>query len=215
VFIVGLTGGIASGKSTVAAMLREAGAAVLDADQVARELEESMLSDLIREFGEGIRRPEGTLDRSRLADLVFRDATARGRLNAITHPPILRRLRDELERLEREGVWAVVLVVPLLVEAGMTALVDRVWVVACSPETQLVRVARRDGLSHEQAALRLAAQAPLADKLRAAGSVIDNDGSLDETRRQTTALWAALERERPCGRALERWVRLACPGGEG
>ncbi|HCC32928.1 MAG TPA: dephospho-CoA kinase [Clostridiales bacterium] len=208
VFIVGLTGGIASGKTTVADMLRESGAMVLDADQAARELTESMLPDLVREFGDGIQAADGTLDRSRLADLIFRDATARCRLNAITHPPTFRRLRRELEHLERDGAWAVVLVVPLLVEAGMTALVDRVWVVACSPESQLARIARRDGLSPEQAALRLAAQAPLADKLRAAHAVIDNDGALADTCRQVRGLWSALGRERPRGLALARWTQL-------
>jgi dephospho-CoA kinase len=213
--IVGLTGGIASGKSTVAAMLREAGAAVLDADQVARELEVSLLPDLVREFGDDMRAPDGRLDRDRLADLVFRDAAARSRLNAITHPPILHRLRSELQRFEREGAWAVVLVVPLLVEAGMTALVDRIWVVACSPEAQLARMVLRDGRSREQAVLRLSAQAPLADKLQVADAVIDNDGALADTFQQVTALWSALERERPPGRALSRWARLACPGGEG
>ena len=205
-FIVGLTGGIASGKSTVADILRRSGAVVLDADQVARDLAESMLPELVREFGDGIRTAKGTLDRGRLADKIFRDAAARRRLNAITHPHILRRLKRELEQLEHRGVWAVVLVVPLLVEMGMTALVDRVWVVACSPESQLHRMAHRDGLSREQAALRLAAQAPLAEKLPAADAVIDNDGSLAGTRRQVTSLWSALERERPRGLAFTRWA---------
>ncbi|HSW09310.1 MAG TPA: dephospho-CoA kinase [Bacillota bacterium] len=214
-FLVGLTGGIASGKTTVADMLRQSGAAVLDADQAARELAESMLPDLVREFGDGMRAADGTLDRSRLADLIFRDATARRRLNAITHPPIFRRLRRELEQLEREGAWAAVLVIPLLVEAGMTALVDRVWVVACSPRSQLARIADRDGLSPEHAALRLAAQAPLTDKLRAADAVIDNDGALADTRAQVAALWSALERERPHGAAFARWAQLVVRGDEG
>ncbi len=206
-FLVGLTGGIASGKSTVADMLRQLGAVVLDADQVARDSAESLLPDLVREFGDGMLVADGTLHRSRLAERIFRDAAARRRLDTITHPHILRRLREELEQFEREGTWAVVLVVPLLVEAGMTALVDRVWVVACSPESQLQRMAHRDGLSREQAALRLAAQAPLAEKLRVADAVIDNEGSRAETGKQVAARWLALEQECPRGVAFARWAQ--------
>lgn len=207
-FLVGLTGGIAAGKSTITDMLRQLGAVVLDADQVARDLAESLLPDLVREFGDDIVAADGALDRSRLAERIFGDAAARRRLDAITHPPILRRLRESLEQLEREGVWAVVLVVPLLVEAGMTHLVDRVWVVACSPESQLQRIVLRDGLSRDQAALRLAAQAPLDDKLPVADAVIDNEGSRADTAKQVTALWSALGQERPRGMAFARWAHF-------
>ncbi|MDQ7794890.1 MAG: dephospho-CoA kinase [bacterium] len=207
-FIVGLTGGIASGKSTVARILRELGATVLDADLAAREVAVEALPELVEAFGEDVRGPGGSLDRARLATLIFTDPQARQRLNQITHPRILRRLAGELGRLEREGVAIVVVEAALLVDAGLTGLVDEVWVVAADPDRQVARLAERDRLTGDEAAGRLEAQLPLAEKLRAAHVVIDNDGTLARTRCQVEASWARVCGTRPRGVAMARWTDL-------
>lgn len=211
-YIVGLTGGIASGKSTVARILRELGAPVVDADLAARAVIPAVLPELVAAFGEGILRPGGSLDRGRLAAIVFADPAARVRLEAITHPPILRNLGRQLVRLQREGQAVAVLEVPLLVEAGLAALVDEIWVVAAGPGRQVERLALRDGLTPEQARQRLDAQLPLAQKREKAQVVIENNGPLAATRQQVEAGWARLTAARPRGAALARWTDWTGPG---
>lgn len=211
-FIVGLTGGIASGKSSTARILRELGAPVLDADLAAREVAAEVLPELVEAFGETVRGPDGSLDRARLAAIIFANSPARHRVNTITHPRILRRLAGQLRRLEREGAAVAVVEAPLLVEAGLTSLVDEVWVVAADPRRQVARLAERDHLTREEAARRLEAQLPLDEKLRAAHVVIDNNGTLAATRRQVEANWARLTAARPRGTALARWTERALAG---
>jgi len=185
--IVGLTGGIATGKSTVAAVLRELGVTVIDADVVAREVVEPdrpAWQDIVAYFGPAILRPDRTIDRRQLGRLIFDDPEKRAALNRITHPRVIERMRElQADAVRQQGATGlVVLDVPLLFEAGMTGMVDEVWVVTARPETQLQRLMERDGLSVAEARQRIAAQMPLAQKAAQADRVIENDGPVEATR---------------------------------
>ncbi|MBX6378951.1 MAG: dephospho-CoA kinase [Clostridia bacterium] len=193
--IIGLTGGIATGKSTVAAMLEELGAVVVDADQVAREVVEpgEILDRIAAAFGRDVLTPDGRLDRAALGRKVFGDDEALKRLNAITHPEIRRRITRRVEELRREGrAPAVVLDIPLLFEGGVAYAVDEIWVVAVDRETQLRRLMERNGLSRPEAEARVASQMPIEEKVRRADVVIDNSGDLAVTRAQVEAAWRRL-----------------------
>lgn len=195
--VIGLTGGIACGKSVVSAMLRGLGVRVVDADQVAREVVASG-SDVLRRLGErfgpGILRPDGSLDRARLGQIVFHDPQALADLNGITHPVIRRRIEQLTKEARDQGVSLLVVEAPLLFVAGMDDMVDEVWVVTCTPQQQVERLQRRDGLSREEAEARLRAQMSLEEKVRRAHRVIHNQGTLEETRRQVLA---CLREEKP------------------
>ena len=187
---IGLTGGIGSGESAVADMLREWGAAVIDADAVAHELTASggeAIAAIRAAFGEAVITAEGALDRSRMRELAFADPAQRARLEAILHPLIGARLRALARTLP--GPY-VVLVVPLLVEslARWRGRVERIVVVDCSPELQVSRVMRRSGLEAAQVRSILRAQATREQRLAAADEVIDNSGDLDALRRQALEL---------------------------
>ncbi len=191
---LGLTGGIASGKSTVAAMLREMGFRVLDADSLARELVEpgqSAYEDVVHEFGPGITDPKSStrqIDRKKLAAIVFADRAKLDRLNAIVHPRVKESILRQLEEWACEGDVRVAFVeAALLVEAGYRKYLDGLVVTWCKTDQQLERLRAR-GLSAEQARNRIASQLPVAEKLEAATERIDCSGSLKDTRRQVEAL---------------------------
>jgi dephospho-CoA kinase len=189
--ILGLTGGIASGKSCVAAMFAELGAVVVSADQLAREVVapgSPTLLELVSAFGPKVLDAAGELDRTTLGRLVFADPAARQRLDALTHPAIGRLAEERLRELRARNVPLVVYEAPLLFEAGAEHRVDRVLTVMVDPETQRARVAQRDRLPAEEVETRIAAQWPQAEKVARADYVIDNSGSLAETRRQVAAL---------------------------
>ena len=195
--IVGLTGGIASGKSTVAGILRDLGASVVDADQVAREVVEPgtpALAEIAERWGEDVLDDDGNLDRNALGDIVFGDDEQRAALNAITHPRIAQASQQKLAALAARGVAAVVYEAALIVENGLHTggWMDGLIVVSVSPEVQRERLMRRDQISAADAAARLAAQLPLADKIAAADYVIDNSGSMEETRVQVEATWSEI-----------------------
>jgi len=190
--IIGLTGGIASGKSTVANMLRALGARVVDADVIARRVVEPgqpAWEEIVAWLGRDILRPDGGLDRKKLGDLVFADGEARARLEMITHPRIAAAVEQALAEAEAEGLAAAVVDAPLLYEAGWDAKVDEVWVVAADDESQLRRLTARDGLTPEEAKARVAAQMALAEKRRRADVVIDNSSDLERTRREVRRAW--------------------------
>ena len=173
--LIGLTGGIATGKSTFAAALRQAGAPVLDADQLARAAVargSPGLAALVAEFGPDVLTAAGDLDRRRMGARVFADVAARARLEAIVHPAVRALFRAERDRLSAEGHPVAFYDVPLLYEAG---LADEVW----APRAlQLTRIVARDGLSAEEAAARVEAQLPIDDKAARADVVVVNDGEL-------------------------------------
>ena len=185
---VGLTGGIASGKSLVAGMFAELGVPVIDTDAVARELVrpgQPALDEIITAFGREVLAPDGSLNRSALRERVFQDAGERSRLEAILHPRI--RIRS-LDLSAAAGGPYQVLVVPLLVESGFSELVDRVLVVDCPEALQRERLLTRDAGSPTLADRMIAAQLRREQRLAAADDVIDNSGDMDATRRQVASL---------------------------
>lgn len=190
--VIGLTGGIASGKSSVASLFAQLGAAIVDADQLAREAVQpgsAALAAIVRAFGPGILLPDGTLDRSALGAIIFADAAARQRLEQITHPAIKELALARLHALRQSGTAVVFYMAPLLIEAGATDRVDEIWVVHVDPETQLKRLMARDQLSRTDALIRVASQMPLEEKRRQGRVVIDNSGSLAETKLQVEKIW--------------------------
>ena len=199
--IIGLTGGIACGKSTVSKALRALGACIIDADALAHELSQpnqALFNAYVQRFGMAIVTPGGTLDRAAIARLIFTDPTMRAEVEQISHPLIRRAVEERLRMAEKEQKRAAVLDVPLLFEAGWDALVDEVWVVALPPEEQLTRLLARDKtMSEGEARARIAAQMPLAEKCARADVVIDNSGTKEETRDYVGKLWE----ERIFGRA--------------
>lgn len=186
---IGVTGGIGSGKSTVAAMLAQRGAELIDADAIARELVEpggTALAELVTEFGPRILRSDGTLARAELAALAFSEPRATARLNAIMHPLIA---REAARRLALSGAPVVVYDMPLLVETGQQDLVDLVVVVDVPEDLQIERAVRLRGLDDADVQRRITAQASREERLAAADVVIDNSGALDVTEGQVAALW--------------------------
>jgi dephospho-CoA kinase len=194
--VVGLTGGIGSGKSTVAALFKQQGAGIVDADQLAREVVEAgqpALEEIVETFGRDVLQPDGRLDRARLAATVFNDPAARARLEAITHPRIRQRMLEEVEdRRARSGL--LLLDIPLLYERPRLEAVEVVVVVWVDAATQLKRLLARGGLDEEAARARIEAQMPLDQKKALADHVIDNRGTREETGRQVEALFALFKR---------------------
>lgn len=191
---IGLTGGIASGKSTVSRMLAELGAPVIDADQLARAVVEpgaEVYHEIIAAFGQQILLPDGRIDRKALGARVFADPAARKRLESIVHPAVQARRAARMRELAIAGHPVAVLDVPLLFEVGMDRQVDEIWVVWVDPETQLRRLMERDSLDEPAARQRMAAQWPLSEKRSRAHVIIDNTGSLEATRAQVAAAWLA------------------------
>jgi dephospho-CoA kinase len=192
---LGLTGGIASGKSTVAAMLREMGFAVLDADSLAHKLMEPGMpayGEVVREFGPAIVDPASRIDRAKLAALVFAERAKLERLNAIVHPHVRQAMLRQFDEWAQDGKRQAAFVeAALIVEAGYVEKLDGLVVAWSRPEQQIERLRQR-GLSDEEARSRIAAQLPVAEKLRYATEKIDCSGSMEETRRQVEALAAKL-----------------------
>jgi dephospho-CoA kinase len=192
---VGLTGGIGSGKSEVSRRLAAQGAVVIDADLIAREVVApgtEGLAEIERAFGRAVLAPDGSLDRGRLGEIVFADQQQLATLNAIVHPRVGARMR-ELEDAAGPGA-VVVHDVPLIAENGLAGGYDLVVVVDVPPRVQLDRLIRLRGMTQEQAAARMAAQASREERLAIAGMVVDNSGSLAELDRQVGELWAELRR---------------------
>jgi len=189
--VYGLTGNIGSGKSTVAGMFRRAGIPVLDADRIAREVMAPggrAHEAVVREFGREILLPDGTIDRRKLADVVFSDPSRRARLEALTHPAILEAMKEALDGLSREGRPAAIVEAALIHESGAKGLFDAVISVRCDEGTQLRRLLARGGLSTEQALARLRAQMDAERKAGRSDYVIDNSGGMEETLAQVERL---------------------------
>jgi dephospho-CoA kinase len=194
VLLVGLTGGIGSGKSTVARLLDRRGAVVIDADQLAREAIAAGTDGfdlVVAEFGRGVVRPDGELDRPALAAQIFADPGRKAALEAIVHPRVARLFADRVEPY-RDTDRIVVYVTPLLVEVGLAPAFDVVVVVTASPHLRVSRVASERGLDPEDVRRRIAAQATDAQRAEVADILLDNDGSLGELEAQVDRLWAEI-----------------------
>lgn len=205
---VGLTGGISSGKTTVAAFMAEMGAFVLDADRIAHELISPggcAYHEVVDRFGDEIVGADGTIDRARLGRRIFADASERQALDAIVHPKVLAEIERRIERYQHSGHSALVVVdAALLVESGAYKKFERLVVVRCSRDAQLQRLTARSGMSADEALARIDAQLGLEQKLAVADYIIDTDATLRETRHET---------ERVVGRLLQDFEnRYGAPG---
>lgn len=190
--VIGLTGGIASGKSTVARILERLGAVIIDADILAREAVapgEPAYKAIVAEFGSGVVNPDSTINRTGLGRLVFADQEARKRLENITHPAIARRAEEKLDACRKNSVPVIFYVAPLLIEAGRTSIVNEIWVVYADEATQLKRLVQRDGIGPDDARQRLEAQMPMDEKKKYGRVVIDNRGTEAELDKQVRELW--------------------------
>ncbi|MDN5361339.1 MAG: dephospho-CoA kinase [Moorella sp. (in: firmicutes)] len=214
-FIIGLTGGIACGKSTVAGILKELGAVIIDTDQVAREVVapgRPAYREIVAAFGPLILQPDGQLDRPALARIIFNDPTARELLNAITHPQIRDRVQELLAELRRTDPEAVVVIeAPLLFEAGMEKMVDAVWAVTAPAPVRLKRLMARDNLSPPEAESRLRAQGEEGARLRRATRLIPTGGDLAATRTAVQTAWQELQR-RLGGNCIPGATTCSAPG---
>jgi len=192
--IIGLTGGIGSGKSTVSAMLRDLGATVIDADEGARAVVQKggpAFDEVVATFGREVVGKDGQLDREKLADLVFRDEAARQKLNAITHPRVRAWMAERMQAAPDAGAEVVVLDIPLLFESGSAEGMDEIVVVWAPEDQQVARAVGRGGREADVRA-RVKAQMPLDEKRARATRVIDNSGSIRQTLRQVEGLWKEL-----------------------
>lgn len=196
--VIGITGGIATGKSTVLRIFAELGAEILSADDLAREVlkkDGAAYAQTIERFGRAIVKDDGEIDRAALSDIIFTDPEARRDLNDLTHPHIISAMGDMISHFRSappapDAVLAVE--IPLLIECGLEGLVDEVVVVAAEPQTQQSRLTNRRGTSIEQAQSRIAAQIPMERKIERADWVIRNDGSLDSLDSSVRAIWGEI-----------------------
>lgn len=194
--VIGITGNIASGKSTVARMFEALGARIIDADEIARIVVEPgapAWEEIISEFGRDVLEPDGAINRKRLADIVFGDEAKRKRLNDITHPRIRERISELLKEYEKEGALVVMVEATLIVErGGLKSLIDGLIVVTADEETQIERLIRDKGYKREEAVSRLRAQMPAREKMMHGDYIIDNSGSLEDTRARVKTVSEAI-----------------------
>lgn len=206
--VIGLTGGIGSGKSTVSGFLRELGATIIDVDRVWREAlkpDTELLRAVVAAFGNDILAPDGNIDRKKLGDIVFSNPEALARLNNIMHPWMYETVKAKLEEYRQQGMGVVVLEAPLLIEvplslkAGEPSLldeVDEVWVTVAPEFTVFKRLKEKSGLSEEQALARIRSQLSSEERIKHANVVIDTDCSLEELKQKVRALWDKLDTRR-------------------
>ncbi len=198
--VIGLTGGIGSGKSTVSTLLAGKGAHIIDADKVGhRALEHSLevKQGVLSAFGPGVLTEAGTIDRKKLGEVVFNDPSALQRLNAIIHPQMYRMMADDIEQQRAQGQDVVVLEAAILLEADWTPLVDEVWVCVASDRAVTERLRERSNLSEEQVKARMRAQLDNGERVKRADVVIANDGTLEDLGRKLDELWERLHAQRP------------------
>lgn len=189
--IIGLTGGIASGKSTASGILRELGAYIVDADRIAREIMtpgSEALSEVVKAFGESVLNPDKSLKRSELARIVFNDPEGLLILNRITHPRIIAAVKEKIQELAPIQE-ILILDAALLIELNLESLVDETWLLCVPPETQIERLLSREAMSREDAEKIIQAQLPLEVKMKAADICIDNTGTPEELYSKIKKLW--------------------------
>ena len=185
--VIGLTGGIASGKSTVSTILKSMGLALIDADIIAREVVNvgaEAYHQIVETFGIEVLLPDQTIDRKKLGSIIFNDEEKRVLLNQIVHPAVRKKMIKEKERYLSNGEKTVILDIPLLFESKLTKLVDRTLLVYVNSEVQLERLMKRDNLSQEDALARISSQMPLHEKINLADAIIDNNGTFEELEAQ-------------------------------
>ena len=194
--VIGLTGGIGSGKSTVSQFLAELGATIIDADKIGHEVlkpDTEVWREVVAAFGKQIVTANGTIDRKKLGTIVFSNPEARAQLNQIMHPRIYEMVKAQLAEYQRQGTNVVVVEAPLLVEADWTLLVDEVWVTTAAEDTVLKRLRERTGLSEAESQARIRSQLPPEEKIKSADVVIDTDFDLDELKAKVRELWRGLQ----------------------
>jgi dephospho-CoA kinase len=185
--VIGLTGGIASGKSTVSAMFADMGITVIDADVEARlavEKGEKAYDDIVRHFGTPILAEDGTINRQKLGSIIFNDDEKRKLLNSIVHPAVRERMALKRQAAEAAADQAIVMDIPLLFESKLTGLVNKIILVYVDENTQLERLMKRNGYSEAEALSRIESQMPLKDKVELADAIIDNGGTIEQTNAQ-------------------------------
>lgn len=189
--IIGLTGSIASGKSTVSQMLKELGYPIVDADLVARQVVEpgsETLEKISEAFGDAFILPDGTLDRKKVGDLIFNSPESRKQLNDIIHPAIRKEMLRQRAAYVAEGHKVVIMDIPLLFESQLQHLADKILVVSVTEENQLKRLIKRNGLAENEAAARISSQLPMAVKEEGADAVIYNNGTIEDTKWQLNSI---------------------------
>jgi dephospho-CoA kinase len=193
---VGLTGGIATGKSSVGAMFVELGCHLIESDQITHQLFEpgqAVHAAVVKQFGNRILAPDGTIDRRILGDIVFKDPQARAKLNGLVHPAIIQRQQEWLQEMEAQDPHGIAIVdAALMIEVGTYRNYDKVIVVTCSPEMQRERLRARSALSEEEIESRIRSQMPAEEKIKYADFVIDNSGSIESTRVQVETVYQQL-----------------------
>ncbi len=193
--VIGLTGGIGSGKSTVSKFLAELGAVIIDADKVGHEAlkpDTEVWREVVAAFGRQILTPDGDINREKLSEIVFRNSESLSRLNQIMHPRMYDMVRAQLEGYRKQGVGVVVLEAPLLIEANWTSLVDEVWVTVASESTVLRRLKEKFELSEPESLARIHSQLPSEEKVKHADVIINTDCALGELRAKVEGLWQGL-----------------------
>lgn len=195
--VIGLTGGIATGKSTVCAILENAGAVIIDADRIARKLVKKNLPayrQIVDTFGKSILLPDGEINRTALGDLIFNDPRKKQLLNKIVHPQVGKETDRQLKRIEKNNPHALVILdIPLLLESGLHKNLSEVIVVYTPEHIQINRLMQRDHISQENALARIRSQMPIEEKKKLATIVIDNSGMLEDTRKQTLEIFQRLK----------------------
>ena len=192
--VIGLTGGIGTGKSEVSRILRELGATIIDADQVGHEAyrpHSPAWRDVVATFGDEILQPTGEIDRKQLGAIIFNDPEARAKLNSIMHPRMAEMVQEKIGELRHEGTEAVVVEAAVLVEAGWNSLVDEIWVTYSTEEKVMERIRQRNNLSEEDITRRIRSQLTFEERSRHADVLVRNMGSLDELREELESLWGS------------------------
>lgn len=195
--VIGVTGGIATGKSTVARMLEDLGARRISADEIVHDLLKpgtEVQRRVVEEFGPGILATNGEIDRRALGEVVFSDAERRRRLEAIVHPRVMAEIAGQIAEFRRGRTGVLVVEIPLLVEVGAADMVDKVLVVSAEQETQIDRLQKRYNMSQHEAELRVRSQLPIEEKAKHADWVISNEGTLRTTKRRVIRLWSEVQK---------------------
>lgn len=199
--LVGLTGGIASGKSTVSNILNEIGIPVIDADLIAREVVKPgkpAWQKIVNTFGNEVLLSNQQLDREELGRIIFENSKAKEKLDQITHPEIIKKLKERIENLQAQGAEIIIADVPLLIETGMVDFFDEIWVVYVSRQTQLNRLMNRDEIDYQTAVNKIEAQMPLKEKKEYADRLIVNEGDKEDLKDTVLSIWREINAETNC-----------------